>query len=481
MRSEVIAKYIGNSLLLVAALMGLSAAVAAFNGFDDGFYPLLDSCAATAILGAFPNIFVRSGKKITRGEGFFVVVGSWLICCLMGVTPYVMYSREFTFVNALFESVSGFTTTGASILTDVEDLPRSILFWRMSTAWVGGIGIIALFTLFIPSAYKSDTALNSVEMSSIAMNADGLKPRSYTRTTILVYVILTLAAILSLKVSGMGWYDAVTQAMSACSTCGFSTRNSSIASFGNGMAELVLIFFMLLSSLRFSLLSCILIRRGNCFIKKSEVARTFMRSVMLATVILTVSLIAKGGYGSAVRCARMALFQVASIFSTTGFATADTNLWPPFCAAILVAGSLFCGCSGSTSGGMKTDRAVVVWKCFRRSLMHQRYPNRMANITVDGKLVKDDTCYEIMLYVVCYMAVILAGSLLNAAAGLDLKTAGTAAVACMGNVGPGLGVIGSMGNYSDMPVMSKCVSMVLMIIGRLEIFPVIFIFRAPKR
>lgn len=478
MRFGVIAKYVGNSLLIVAAAMGLSAIVSGYYGFDEGFFPLVFSCLVTAILGAFPNIFVGNGQKINRSEGISVVVGSWLVCCLMGMIPYLMYGGEFTFENALFETISGFTTTGASILTEIEGLPQSIIFWRMCTAWIGGIGIIALFSLFVPSSQNSDVTLNSAEMSSLARMADGLKPRSFAYKTIRVYIILTVLASVSLRITGLGWFDAVTQAMSACSTCGFSSKNTSIAFFNSFPVELVLIVFMLLCSLRFSYLSnLILSRRYRLARFHSEVPRAFLLSVLFSTLLLTVLLLIKGDQHSVLESARVALFQVASIFTTTGFATVDTNTWTTICAVILVAGSFVCGCSGSTSGGIKMDRAVVGWKYLRRFMIHQRHPNLVKAVSVDGIVVEDDTCAEILLFIVCYMAAILAGTLLNVFVGLDLKTASTAAVACMGNVGPGLGMIGTMGNYSQLPLLSKWICMVLMIIGRLEIFPVIFFFK----
>ena len=196
MRLGVTVKYIGVSLLWVAAFMFISAGVSAIYGMDDGFWPLIVSGCLAGVLGAFPSIFVRGKIKLKREEGFYIVVGSWTLASILGMMPYLMYGGEFTFTNALFESVSGFTTTGASILNDIESLPHGLLFWRMSTAWIGGVGIIALFSILLPTSQGNDNRLTGVEMSQIARSSANLRKVSFTRITILTYIVLTIAAIL---------------------------------------------------------------------------------------------------------------------------------------------------------------------------------------------------------------------------------------------------------------------------------------------
>ena len=214
MRLGVTVKYIGVSLLVVAAFMFISAGVSALYGMDASFWPLIVSGTLAGVLGAFPSIFVRGKVKLNREEGFYIVVGSWSIASVLGMMPYLMYGGEFTFTNALFESISGFTTTGASILNDIEALPRGLLFWRMSTAWIGGVGIIALFSLLLPASQGNDNRLTGVEMSQIARSSAHLRSVSFTRITVLTYLGLSVAAILFLKLSGLGWFDAVTQGLS---------------------------------------------------------------------------------------------------------------------------------------------------------------------------------------------------------------------------------------------------------------------------
>lgn len=476
MRFGVIAKYIGFSQLLVSVFMLVSAAVSAYNGFDEGFGALLGSGLVTGLFGLFPSIFVRRTGKISKDEGYYIVAGSWLFSILTGMIPYLMYLEgDFSLTDALFESVSGFTTTGSSILRDVEALPQGLLFWRMSTAWIGGIGIIALFSLLVPSSSGNDRTLSGVEMSQIARGSTDMRSQSFARLTVLTYVVLTLAAIFCLKLAGMRWFDAATQAMSACSTCGFSTKNLSIASFDSPAIEMILIVFMFLSSLRFVLLCTACTRVGFRKLMSSEVTGTFFVMIVSGTVLIMAGLAAGRGQDSLPGCLRESLFQVVSIFTTTGFATVDTNTWPTMCMSLLVAGSIVCGCSGSTSGGIKVDRAIIGAKCLRRRISEIHSPNAVRLVRLDGRTVSESAAAEALIFMICYLLLIVAGAILNSMAGMQLVEAWTASVASIGNVGPGLGSIGSMGNYADIPAVAKYVCMALMLIGRLEIFPVLYV------
>lgn len=462
--------------MLVSGFMLLSALVALLHGCDDSIIPLLYSGVVTGVLGIFPSFFVRRTGKLSQREGYLIVVGSWLLSCFTGMIPYLLYGGEFGFVNAMFESVSGFTTTGASILNDIEALPRGLLFWRMSTAWIGGIGIVVLFSLLVPSSSGNDTTLAGVEVSEIARDSSRLKPSSFVHMMIGVYLALSIGAFLSLKLCGLGWFDAATQAMSAISTCGFSTRNASIAAFDSVAVELVLSVFMIMASLRFSLIFSFVFDKGHSKLFSSEVTRTFLLMIAVGIALLTAGLGISGYYDSFGTCLRVSTFQVASIFTTTGFATVDTNLWPPFCAAVIVAGSIVCGCSGSTSGGMKVDRLLLAAKAFANKVKNLQNPNILSPVKVDGQIKREKAINTVMIFIASYLVIILVGALVNSMAGLDLKTAWTASVACMGNVGPGLGDVGSMANYAALPGLVKWNSMALMLIGRLEIFPLFYVF-----
>ena len=359
MNWKVITWYIGISLLLVAALMTVSGVIACLTPGDESRIPLLFSAFLTIIVGGYPILFVRRGRhKLTFQEGNSIVVGAWLMACLFGMFPFLFYGREFTPINALFESISGFTTTGASILNDIEALPRGLQFWRIATAWVGGVGIVTLFSMITAGADKS--TLSGAEISTVAREPfAGDRSTSFANRMFLTYIALTVVTFFALKLTGMGWFDAATNAMSACSTCGFCTRNTSIAFYANPAAEVVLTFAMLAAGIHFGILFLAFLKGRPKYIWKSETIKVFLSLVVLAIAAVTVDLMVNGQYHSFGEALRDASFQIASISTTTGFATQDTTLWPPLSMSILIICSLICGCSGSTSGGIKIDRAIL--------------------------------------------------------------------------------------------------------------------------
>ena len=481
MNWRLITWYFGVSLLLVAALMTLSGIVACCTTGDESRTPLLFSAYLTGTVGFFPLIFVRKSQyRLSFKEGNCIVVGAWLLSCLFGMLPFLFYGREFTPINALFESVSGFTTTGASILNDIESLPRGLQLWRISTAWVGGIGIVTLFSML---AGKSDkTTLSGAEISNVARESlAGEKNGSFANRMLITYIALTFVTLFSLKLTGMGWFDATTNAMSACSTCGFCTRNTSIAFYANPAAETVLTVAMLAAGVHFGILFLAFIKGSPRFIWKSETIKVFLSLVGIAIVIVTTDLMLRGHYSSFAQALRDASFQVASISTTTGFATQDTTLWPPLSMSVLIICSLICGCSGSTSGGIKVDRAILAAKGIYRKVKLTVEPNGIYFVRVDGRARSEEQISDAYGYIFCYLILMAVFAAVNIAFGEDFTTGVTASIACIGNVGPGFGDVGSMSNYSDFPAILKFTGMIEMLIGRLEIFPVLYLFRSIKK
>lgn len=478
MNWKIIIWYISASLLFVAVLMTVSGVIACFVPGDESRIPLLFSAFLTGIVGAYPLIFVRKGKhRLTFREGNTIVVGAWVLACIFGMLPFLFYGREFTPINALFESVSGFTTTGASILNDVEALPTGLQFWRISTAWVGGVGIVTLFSMITTGADKS--TLTGAEISSVARDSFAVRGTgSFSNHMLVTYVILTLTSFFSLKLTGMGWLDAATNAMSACSTCGFCTRNVSIAFYDNPAAEVILTVTMLAAGIHFGILFLALLKGHPRYIRKSETIKIFISLVGLAIVIVTIDLLVNGHYTSFGEALRDASFQVASISTTTGFATEDTTFWPPLSMAVLILCSLICGCSGSTSGGIKIDRAILAAKGIYRKVFLTVSPNTVNVVKVDGRTKTDEQISDAYAYIFCYLLIVVIFAAVNIAFGLDFTTGVTASVACIGNVGPGFGDVGSMANYSELPSVLKSTGMLEMLIGRLEIFPVLYLLRS---
>lgn len=475
MRFQVVIRYVGVVLLFLALFMLVSAGIAWWSGPDSSYYPLLLSALLTALLGGFPLIFVGRQEQITTKEGYCIVVGSWLVACVVGMFPYLMWGGEFTFINAWFESVSGLTTTGASILHDVEALPRGLLFWRMSSAWMGGIGVVMFALLILPSMGRSKKMLSDVEISAVAKDDFHYRTQRLVQIILIVYVGLTVISTLLLKVAGMNWFDALTHAMSASATCGFGNKNLSIAYFNSAWIEAVLIGTMLLGGIHFGLIYTTLSRKSNNM-WRSEVVRTYFSFVVAGAILIGLSLWFSDLYPSLWSSLRHALFQVTSCLTTSGFATADTNLWPSFSIIILIFCSIVCACAGSTSGGIKMNRLLLAVKTLKVRLQRQQHPNAIIRVRVDGVLQEDETIHTAMVFIVTYMVLILFGTLFNTLFGADLLTGFSSAVACIGNVGPGFGEVGSMSNYASQPVVLKFLATVLMLFGRLEIFGLVQLF-----
>lgn len=475
MRVNVVIRYIGLVMQFIAAFMLLSAGVSFLNDYDSAFYPLLLSAFLTALLGLFPLIFVERVDEIKSKEGYGIVVGSWLVACIVGTFPYLIWGGEFSAINAWFESVSGFTTTGASILNDIEFLPRGLLFWRSASAWIGGIGVVMFALVILPSLGSSRHTLSNMELSTIAKDNFHYRSKVILRILIFIYVGLTLTTTLLLKYAGMSWFDAVSHAMSSCGTCGFSTKNASIAFYDSAAIEGILIASMAIASIHFGILyATITGRKNNIF--RSEVVRTYIAMLLTVSVVVAISLRAEGIYDNFAQAIRHASFQVVSLASTSGFATADTNGWTPLAMVLLIFCSVICGCAGSTSGGMKVDRLLLSTKIISNRMKLQQHPNAIIRTKVDGVVQDDKILSLVMTFIVAYVILVLLGTIAYTIFGYDLLTSFTASIACISNVGPGFGEVGSMDNYAELPAVLKFVSTALMLIGRLEIFGFIQLF-----
>lgn len=462
-------------MLCVSAFMLVSAGISYMNNVDSGFYPLLLSALLTFTLGGFPLLFVPRAKSISNKEGFTIVVGSWVLASVVGMFPYLIWGGEFSLVNAWFESVSGFTATGATILNDIERLPQGLLFYRITTNWIGGVGVVMFSLVILPSLGTSKMALSNVELSSLAKDNYQYRTQVIVRILLVVYVGLTMITTLSLKLAGLRWFDALTHAMSACATAGFSTKNASIAFYDNVAVEAILAAAMLIASLHFGLIYATFLRKGNN-IFRSEVVRTYLAIIVVAIVLVTLSIFSAGIYPTIWEALRYSYFQVISLMTSTGYATADTNMWTPFAIIILIFVSIVCACAGSTSGGMKIDRLLIFCKILWARILRQQHPNAIIRIRVDGVAQDADMLNSVVVFIVTYIALIFFATVNNTLFGQDLMTAFSSTVACIGNVGPGFGEVGSMGNFADIPAILKLQNSFLMLMGRLEIFGFIQLF-----
>ena len=475
MRVDVVLRYIGMVMLFIAGFMLLSAGISWLNGMDSSFYPLLLAALLTMLLGAFPLIFVEKKVQLSNKEGFCIVVGSWLVACIVGTFPYLIWGGEFTLVNALFESVSGFTTTGATVLTDVEALPRGMQFWRISSTWIGGMGVVMFALVILPSMGRSKMTLSNVELSTLAKDNYRYRTQIIVRILLVVYVGLTLLSTVALKLAGMEWFEALCHGMSASATSGFSTHNASIAHYNSPLIDTILIIVMATAGIHFGLIYATVTGKRNN-IARSEVTRWYLGMSLSGGLVTAVSIYAAGLYPTFSASFRYGLFQFVSLVSTTGFATADTNLWTPLAVVILIFGSLVCGSAGSTSGGIKINRLVLAVKMMRARLKQQQHPNAVIRVRLDGVVQENEFLHTVMVFIVAYFILILAGTVFAALCGTDLTTAFTGSVAMLGNVGPGFGEVGSMNTYAELPGALKLFGSLLMLFGRLEIFGLIQLF-----
>ena len=472
-------RYAGFSLIGVSLMMYLAAFIAYRNNYDDSFTPLIFAAMAATFCGAFAIIGTRPQEKMGVEEGYRIVTGCWIAACLFGAIPYLIFGGEFTVVNAFFESVSGFTTTGASILNNIEALPMGLQFWRIASAWIGGIGIVTLVSLVISAQHDRHSILASAELSDLAKSYYGGRKKNFVYRMIAVYLIITTSSAVALKLTKMSWFDATTLAMSACSTCGFCTKNLSVGFYDNVAVEIILIVAMLMGATNFSLMFSTVWpdKRTHKNLFNTQVIRWFLALVTIAILAVTANLYFSGYYSSFPKALRMAAFQVCSLSTTTGFATADTNLWPTGSMGILLLCSLVCGCSGSTSGGMKMDRFVIVVKSLKGMITSLIGVKNVNRIKLDGQVKTEENVISILAFMGTYILIIAIGTILFALS-MDFKTSLTASIACIGSVGPGFGDVGSMGNYAGFMGFQKVVAMVIMLLGRVEIFPMLIAFRS---
>ena len=475
-------RYIGFSLIGVAMLMFLSAFISFRNDMDEGFDPLVFSGMAALLSGVFAIIATKPQVNMSIEDGCCIVTGCWIATCVYGALPFMIYGGEFTVMNAFFESVSGFTTTGASILNNIEALPYSMQFWRIATAWMGGIGIVTLVSLVISSQQDRHSVLASAELSDLAKSYYGGRKKHFVYRMIVVYLLITTTSAIALRLTKMPWFDAVTLAMSACSTCGFCHKNLSVGFYDNVAVEIILIAAMLLGATNFSLIFSTIWpykkRHKNLF--NTQVIRWFLTLVAIAILIVTADLYFSGYYPTFSKALRMAAFQVCSLSTTTGFATADTNVWPLGSIGILIACSLVCGCSGSTSGGIKMDRFVIAIKSIPGMIKTLVGVHNVNRIKVDEETETEEEVTSVITFMALYFLIIAFGTIIFSIS-MDIETSITASIACMGSVGPGFGDVGSMGNYAGLMGFQKVTAMLIMLLGRVEIYPMLIAFRCVFR
>jgi trk system potassium uptake protein TrkH len=463
-------------LILNGAFMALAALIALLNEGDGSFAPLAVSAAATLVTGLCPLVFIRPEANISNKEGYYIVVLAWVVCCFFGMFPYLLWGGEFTLVNAWFESVSGYTTTGSTILHDIEALPRGLLFFRACTGWMGGLGVVVFMMLLLPTIKNMKMRLAKVEISHLSKDNFKYRLQQTAHIIIGVYAGLTLLEFLLLWVAGMSPFDAVTHTFSTVSSCGFGTKNNSILFYDSAAINVIIMFFMYASGLHFGLIFLAVSGRHEQFFR-SPVVRFYTLLILAGIVCVGADLYLRGDYADWGTVLHQSAFQVVSTASTTGFAIADTSVWPAFSILLLIYFSLQCACSGSTSGGIKADRMLILFQSIKAHIKKLQHPNAVISTRLGGTTIENDTVSAVAVFVLLYILLVFVVTLFLSFFGIDMLSAFSSTVAVMGNVGPGYGeMAGSMGNFAGFPAPVKLVLSFTMLLGRLEIYGIIIIF-----
>ena len=472
MHLRLITRFTAILILVLGASMAVPLMVSIV--YNDGSTPALTlSVLVTLLLGLILFFCTKAKKEIhlNHRDGIAIVTIGWITAGLFGTLPLLFSGAIPDFTNAYFESISGFTTTGATILTDIECLPEGILLWRSETQWIGGMGIIVLSIAILPFLGVGGMQLYKAEIPSPVV--DKLKPRISETAKILwkVYLLLTLIEIVLLLFGGMSLFDSVCHAFCTMPTGGFSTKNASIACFDSPYFEGVFIVFMLIAGINFSLHYKLITGDFKNFARDSE-CRGFLLMVLFFTLILTFNTFGSV-YNSLTEAFRNAAFQVSSIITTTGFITADYEKWPALSQKILLICMFLGAMAGSTGGGMKTMRIILLIKHGYQEIFRIIHPHAVTTVKLGGRPVPQDVMSSIWGFFVLYVGLFVVASLIMTAIGLDMISAIGSVASSIGNIGPGFGIVGPVKNYLQIPVVGKWVLIFCMLLGRLEIYTVI--------
>jgi trk system potassium uptake protein TrkH len=440
--------------------------------FNDGRYPifLVSSAIGLIVGGALVGACVAE-EEIGHREGFAVVTLSWLAAAALGALPFYISGAIPSYLDAYFEAMSGFTTTGSTILDRVEVLGPSLLFWRALTHWLGGMGIIVLSLAILPILGIGGMQLFRAEMPG--PTKDRLAPRIQDSARILwgVYVLLTAVETGLLMACGLSFFDAICHAFATLATGGFSTRTDSVAGFGNPWVESIVTVFMVLAGINFALHHRFLTGHWKAWMRSQEL-RFYVGIGLSATAICSLVNVFEGTYTTWSEGLRYSTFQVWSILTTTGFGTADFDSWSPVCRLLLVTLMFFGGMAGSTAGGIKQVRVLLFWKYTRVQIRRLIHPRAVDTIKLDGRRVPDDVTQGVLGYLSLYVVVFVVASLIVTGQGVELVTGATAVIATLNNIGPGLAGVGPSQNYGHFPDLTKVVLVVCMLAGRLELYTV---------
>lgn len=465
-------------MIVMALLMLLPVAVAVYYG-EPLVMSFLIPAAIFLVIGVTGAMLRPSRKTYDAKEGFVITTLSWILISVIGALPFVISGEIPRFIDAFFETVSGFTTTGSSILTNVEAMSKSAQFWRSFTHWVGGMGVLSFGIALFP-VFKGDNIEGGTEAHILRAESPGptygklvSKLRFNVRILYGIYFVMTVAEVILLIAGGMPVFDSILNSFGTAGTGGFGIKNASIGAYNSEYAEMVISVFMILFGVNFNVYYFMLIGKFKSILKHEEL-KWYLGIIAVSIAAITANLM--GIYKSVGESFRYAFFQVSSIITTTGFATADFNLWPSLSKVILVLLMFIGSCAGSTGGGLKVSRIIILVKAAIKEVRHSINPRSVRSIRCDGEAVERTVVTNTCSYFAVYMILTAASVLLISLDGFSTTTSFTAVVACFNNIGPGLDAVGPCGNFYDFSVLSKIVLSIDMLLGRLEIFPLLIAF-----
>ena len=461
-------------ILIFEGLFMILALVFALYYRSNDFQGIMESLVITISIGAI--LFLLTNKNIRRElqtkEAFILVSFSWITLCMFGTLPYLLSHTIGSYIDIIFETVSGFTTTGSSILKDIETIPKGILFWRSETHWIGGMGIIVLALAVLPALKFGGTSLFAAESSVVVQ--EKIQPRmiEVAKRLWVIYLLLTLAEAILLYIGGMPLYDSICHAFGTVATGGFSTKNASIGGY-SPFIQYVVMVFMFLAGINFFMHYFLLKGRPKNVIKNEEL-RTYFFIIVAAGLAVSLILILKDHSGIE-PALRKGYFQVVSILTATGFTTTDYLVWPAPAWLIIVSLMLIGACSGSTGGGIKVIRHVILFKKLYNNLKQALHPKAIILLKYNNRTISDDLVHKVISFIFFYILVFATGTVIMTAIGMDIRSSAGSVITCLGGIGPGIGSVGPAGNFAHVPQLGKIFLSFIMILGRLEIYSLLVV------
>lgn len=471
MNYPLISQILGRVLAIEGALMVIPMIVSLI--YHESILPFVYTILIIIAISAVLLRFRPSSRDLYALEGFVVVALAWIVMSAVGALPF-MFSGEITnFIDAFFETVSGFTTTGATIVNDVEAMGRGTMFWRCFTNWIGGMGVLVFLMFVLPLSQEHSMHILRAEMPGPSIGKLVPKVQSTSKILYLMYTVMTGIIVVLLMLGGMDLYDALVHAFSTAGTGGFSNYANSVAHFDSAYIDYVIGIGLLFFGVNFNLYFFLIIGKFKEVIKNEEL-RWYLLIVLVSSVVIAFTIV--NDYGTFANAFRYAFFQVSSIITTAGHITADYDAWPMFAQCIIFL-LMFTGASaGGTNGGVKISRLLIAFKTLKNDVVKQISPREINTVKVNGEVVSKKTQNTTMVFIVLYVFTIILGTMIVAIDNFDFTSTFTAVLSCMGNIGPGSGICGPTGNFTAFSDLSTLVLAICMLIGRLEIFPMLILF-----